>query len=160
MNLRAHLVYVSAGVTLTLGLLGLLNPALTVRLLGLELVDPRGLSQARATFGALHVTLGAVLLWAAAKRSVPASYLWLSTMLLASIAVGRLLSILIDGAVTFPNLAFLASEAVVTAGAAVAAWDRSRQPVGTSASPSAPSRTPQSAQQSAPSSAPRSPLER
>ncbi|MFO7546741.1 MAG: DUF4345 family protein [Trueperaceae bacterium] len=128
MNARANLVYVSAGVTLTLGLLGLLNPALTVRMLGLELVDPRGLSQARATFGALHVTLGAVLLWAAAQRSVPAAYLWLPTMLLGSIAVGRLLSILIDGAITFPNVAFLASEAIVTAGALMAAWDRSRRP--------------------------------
>lgn len=128
MNARAHLVYVSAGVTLGLGLLGLLNPALTVRMLGLELVDPRGLSQARATFGALHVTLGAVLLWAAAKRSVPAPYLWMSTMLLGSIAMGRLLSILIDGAVTFPNVAFLVSEGIVTAGALMAAWDRSRRP--------------------------------
>jgi hypothetical protein len=128
MNARAHLVYVSAGVTLALGLLGLLNPPLTVRMLGLELVEPRGLSQARATFGALHVTLGAVLLWAAAKRSVPAAYLWLPTMLLGSIAVGRLLSILIDGAVTFPNVAFLVSETVVTAGALLAAWDRSRRP--------------------------------
>ncbi len=128
MNLRKHLVYLSAGVTLALGLLGLLNPALTVRVLGLELVDPRGLSQARATFGALHVTLGALILWAALTRQTAAVYLWLPAMLLGSVTAGRLLSILIDGAVTFPNLLFLASEAVVTVGVVLAAWDRSRRP--------------------------------
>jgi len=128
MNLRKHLVYLSAGVTLALGLLGLLNPALTVRVLGLELVDPRGLSQARATFGALHVTLGALILWAALTRQTAAVYLWLPAMLLGSVTAGRLLSILIDGAITFPNLLFLASEAVVTAGVVLAAWDRSRRP--------------------------------
>lgn len=110
---RRRLAYISAAIIVGLGLLGLLNPALAVRVLGLEIVDPRGFSQARATFGGLYLALGAMMMWAVTARSSGPLFLRAAAVLVGATALGRLASILIDGAVTPLNLLFFALEAAV-----------------------------------------------
>jgi len=121
---RRQLAYIAAGLTVGLGLLGLLNPAVTVRLLGLEVVDPRGFSQARATFGAMYLALGAVIVWAASARNAPPAYLRVPALLIGALAFGRLLSIIIDGVVTPLNILFFVTEAAAAAVVTLASFDR------------------------------------
>jgi hypothetical protein len=111
---RRQLAYVAAGVAIVCGLLGLLNPLLAVRLYGLEVAEPRGISQARATFGGLYLALGAMLLWAATPRG-DGSGLRAAALLVGAVAAGRLLSIVIDGVVSPLNFLFLAFELAVCA---------------------------------------------
>lgn len=123
MKLRSWLLYLAVAITLGLGLLGLLNPVLTAHLLGLEVLEPRGLSQVRATFGALHIALGAVILIGASRRPRSAgAYLRVAALLVGAVALGRFFSIVIDGAFGVANLLFLGSELVVVAGVALAGW--------------------------------------
>lgn len=119
---RRRLAYISAAITMALGLLGLLNPALTVRLLGLEVIDPRGFSQARATFGGLYLALGAMILWAVTARSAGPMFLRAAAVLVGATALGRLASILIDGAVTPLNVLFFAVETAVAVVALLASF--------------------------------------
>ena len=114
---RRQLAYVAAGVAVASGLLGLLNPLLAVGLYGLEVMEPRGISQVRATFGGLYLALGGMLLWAAAPRGGDGAgarpYLRAAALLVGCVAAGRLLSIVIDGVVSPLNLLFLAFELAV-----------------------------------------------
>jgi hypothetical protein len=68
MTTRTQLAYAAAGVVLVLGLLSLLNPVLAARLLGLRDRGAPRLSEVRATYGALFVTMAALLLWALPLR--------------------------------------------------------------------------------------------
>jgi len=122
MSVRTQLAYLAAGLTLALGLLGLLNPLLTVRIVGLEVVEPRGLSEARAVFGAMFVVLGAVMLWSVSARSAPVAYLRMSGIVMGAIAVGRLSSIVIDGVLSPLNFAFLALELLIAISTVLASF--------------------------------------
>jgi len=121
---RRQLAYIAAALTLALGVLGLLNPALAVRLLGLEVVDPRGFSQARATFGAMYLALAGVIIWAVSARGSHPAYLRVPGLLIGALALGRLLSIIIDGVVTPLNLLFFVIEAATAAVVVLASFDR------------------------------------
>ncbi len=116
---RRQLAYLAAAVVIITGLLGLVNPLLAVRLYGLEVIDPRGISQVRATFGGLYLALGGMLLWAATPRATSAAnavgrpYLRAAALLVGCVAAGRLLSMVIDATVTPLNLLFLAFELAV-----------------------------------------------
>ncbi len=125
---RRQLAYISAAITMAIGLLGLLNPALTVRMLGLEVVDPRGFSQARGTFGGLYLALGAMILWAVSARSAGPTFLRAAAVLVGATALGRLASILIDGAVTPLNLLFFAIETTVAVVTLLASFGVSEAP--------------------------------
>lgn len=109
MTLRTQLAYVAAGVALVLGLLGLLNPGAAMRLLGLDVVSPRGLSEVRSMYGALHVTMAALMLWAIPLRPRTAPLLRTLGVIWLGAAAGRVASLLIDDAVVGPwNLVLLA----------------------------------------------------
>lgn len=119
MSSRTRLAYAAAAIVLVLGLLALLNPLLAVRAFGLEVVAPRGLSEARATFGALFVAMAGLLLWAIPQRPALGSVVRTIGLLWVAIAAGRVASVAIDGVLTLGNLAWLAVEAGV---AAVLLW--------------------------------------
>ncbi|MCO5173249.1 MAG: DUF4345 domain-containing protein [Trueperaceae bacterium] len=127
MNVRSQLIYVSAAITFGLGLLGLVNPIFTANMLGLDIVDPRGLSQVRATFGMLHLALGALIVRGSLQRPGAGVYLRATALLIGAVAVGRLLSIALDGALTLLNLLFLVSETVALAGVVLAWLDPERR---------------------------------
>jgi hypothetical protein len=110
---RTRLAYLAAGLTLLLGLLSLFNPLLSARLLGFELLDPRGLSEIRATYGALFVAMGAAMLWAAPGGRRTSAWLRLPGLLWVAAALGRILSMSLDGAISIGNILALAFELLV-----------------------------------------------
>lgn len=119
MTTRTQLAYAAAGVVLLLGLLSLFNPALATRLLGLEIVAPRGLSEVRATYGALFVTMAALLLWALPLRPRSGIVVRAMGLLWAGAAAGRVASMAIDGVLTIGNAGALTLAVAV---AAVLVW--------------------------------------
>lgn len=128
MTLRTQLAYLAAGITLVLGLLSLLNPLLAVRLVGLEVIEPRGISEIRATYGALFVVMGGVMFWAVPTR--PRNRVWLrfAGFLWLGAAAGRILSVVIDGVLTPFNLVSLALELAVGVGAVLGSFERIAPP--------------------------------
>ena len=117
MSLRTQFAYLAAGLTLLLGLLGLLNPILTLRLTGLEVIEPRGLGQARALFGALFLTMGGFMLWALSARPRARAVLRFAGFLWLASALGRLLSLLLDGPLSLGSVLLLAFDLAVGSGA-------------------------------------------
>lgn len=117
MSLRIQLAYLAAGLTLILGLLGLLNPILTLRLTGLEVVEPRGLAQGRALFGALFLTMGGFMLWAISTRPRANAILRFAGFLWLASALGRLLSLLLDATLSMGSVLLLAFDLIVGGGA-------------------------------------------
>ena len=113
MTLRTQLAYAAAVLTLALGLVALLNPLLAARLLGLEVVAPRGLSELRSGYGALTLALGGLMLWALPLRPRTATLLRTVALLVAAAALGRLASMAIDGVLGVVNLAFLLLQSLV-----------------------------------------------
>ena len=124
MTVRTQLAYLAAGITLVLGLLSLLNPLLAVRLLGLEVLEPRGLSEIRATYGALFTVMAGVMFWAVPTRPRNSTWLRFAGILWLGAAAGRILSIVIDGVLTPFNLLSLALELVVGISAVVGSMER------------------------------------
>jgi len=119
---RTQLGFVAAGLTLAWGFFGLVDPLLVVRIVGLEVLDPRGLSEARALMGAMFVVMGAIMLWAASSRSAPRAYLRLPGILILAEAMGRLASIVIDNVVSPGNFVFLLGELLIGVAALVASF--------------------------------------
>jgi hypothetical protein len=123
MSLRSQLAYLAAGLTLVLGLLGLLNPVLTLRLTGLEVIEPRGLGQTRALFGALFLTMGGFMLWALATRPRARSILRFTAFLWLASALGRLLSLILDAQFSLGSLLLLAFDLAVGTGSFLGSTD-------------------------------------
>ena len=119
MTTRTQLAYAAAGVVMVLGLLSLLNPWLAARLLGFDLATPRAVSEVRATYGALHVTMAALLLWAIPLRPRAGLVVRVSGILWAGAAAGRVASLVIDGVIGPVNLGFLLVQVAV---AVVLVW--------------------------------------
>ncbi|CAN5774283.1 hypothetical protein BH23DEI1_BH23DEI1_16140 [soil metagenome] len=114
MTLRTQLAYAAAGLALVLGLLSLLNPYVAIRLLGLDVVSPRGLSEVRSMYGALHVTMAALMLWAIPLRPRTSPLLRTLGVLWLGAAAGRVASLLIDADVIGPvNFLFLLLQLVI-----------------------------------------------
>ena len=108
-----RLAYVAVVVTLLFGLLSFFNPWLMVRVLGFELLEGRGLSEMRATYGAFFIVMGGVLLWALSNRS-GAAYLRFAGFLWLGAAAGRLASMIIDGALLPFNFLVLAADLFIS----------------------------------------------
>ncbi len=109
-SVRTTLAYVAAVVLVAFGLLALLNPLVGVRLVGLEVIEPRGLSQVRAGFGALVLAMGGAMLWAVPTRPRSAPWMRLAGLLWAASTLGRAASVILDGVWTPVNLLFLLGE--------------------------------------------------
>lgn len=107
---RINLTYLAAVVTLVLGLLALLNPTLLGNLTGLEAVAPRGVSAIRATFGAMVLTMGGIMLWAAPNLPRSAPWLRFAGLVWLGAGAGRAASVILDGVWSPTNLAILALE--------------------------------------------------
>lgn len=119
MTTRTQAAYVAAGVVLLLGLASLFNPVLAARLLGFELTAPRAFSEVRATYGALHVTMAAFLLWAIPLRPRLGVVVRVLGGLWAGAALGRLASLLIDANWTMSGFVLLLAQLAV---AGVLVW--------------------------------------
>jgi hypothetical protein len=106
-SVRTTLAYVGAAGLVALGLLALLNPLVTVRLIGLEVIDPRGLSEVRAAYGAGLLAMGGAMLWAIPTRPRSTSWLRFAGLLWSAAAAGRIVSVVLDGVWTPLNLVFV-----------------------------------------------------
>ena len=113
MTLRTQLAYAAAVLTLVVGLVALLNPMLAARVLGLEVVAPRGLSELRSGFGALTLALAGLMLWALPLRPKTAPLLRTLAIVVGAAALGRLASMAIDGVFGLMNLLFLVLQSAV-----------------------------------------------
>jgi hypothetical protein len=113
MTLRTQLAYAAAVLTVVVGLLALLNPVLAARMLGLEVVAPRGLSELRSAFGALTLALAGLMLWALPLRPKTAPLLRTLAVIVGAAALGRLASMAIDGVFGPMNLLFLVLQSAV-----------------------------------------------
>ncbi len=123
---RSQLGFIAAGLTLAWGFFGLVDPLVLVRIVGLDVVQPRGLSEARAALGALFMVMGAIMLWAAWSKSAPRAYLRLPGILVLAEAAGRLASIVIDGVLSPGNFVFLLVEVIVGCCAVIASFPGAR----------------------------------
>ena len=110
---RTTLAYAAAIALVAFGLLALLNPLVAVRLVGLEVVEPRGLSEVRASYGAFLLALGGAMIWAIPTRPRSAPWLRFGGLLFLAATLGRGASVLLDGVWTPLNLLVTALEAVV-----------------------------------------------
>lgn len=123
-SVRTTLAYVAAALVVAAGLLALLNPLVAVRVLGLEVIEPRGLSEVRANYGAFLLVLGGALLWAIPTRPRGAPWLRVAGVTFLGAAVGRGLSVVLDGVFTPLNLVMLAATAFVGAVTLLASFQR------------------------------------
>lgn len=103
-SVRTTLAYAAAIALVAFGLLALLNPLVAVRLVGLEVVEPRGLSEIRSSYGALLLALGGAMLWAIPTRPRSAPWLRFGGLLFLAATIGRGASVLLDGVWTPLNL--------------------------------------------------------
>lgn len=114
-----YLGYIGAGILTVLGIVSLVQPEFIGALFGLHAVEPRGLSQIRGTFGAMYIGLGGVMLYGTMRPRVGAQALIITAVLVGAVAIGRLMSIVVDNAPGVLNIVFLLSELAV-AGTAIA----------------------------------------
>ena len=130
---RTRLAYMAAVITLVFGLLALILPEWLVLALGLELsiARPWGISEVRATYGALFLALGIAMLWAVAQRPKPFAYAYLrlAALLWLAAAGGRLFSMILDGALLPMNFLALGVELLVGVPTLVASFEAGRRDV-------------------------------
>jgi Domain of unknown function (DUF4345) len=82
---------IGAGLTIGLGIVGLSNPTMVARLVGIMPTEPRGLSEIRATYGGLFIGLGGLAL--SAQDPIISATVGCGWM---GAAIARLISIVID----------------------------------------------------------------
>jgi Domain of unknown function (DUF4345) len=130
MTPRTQLGYLAAILTLALGLVGFLGPIWMSELLGFRAaqLEPRGLSEIRATYGAMFIVMGAVMLWAVPTRPRNAAYLRFASFLWLGAGLGRFLSMIIDGVVTPMNFAGLGIEVLIGVCALLASLENPKGP--------------------------------
>jgi len=112
-SVRTTLAYLAAAALVAFGLLALLNPLVAARLVGLEVVEPRGLSEIRASYGATMLMLGGVMVWAVPMRPRSAPWMRLAGLLWTAATLGRTASVILDGVWTPVNLLFLLVSGVI-----------------------------------------------
>lgn len=121
-SVRTTLAYLAAAALVAFGLLALLNPLVAARLVGLEVVEPRGLSEIRASYGAMVLMLGGVMVWAVPMRPRSAPWMRLAGLLWSAATLGRVASVILDGVWTPVNLLFLLASGVIAAAFVLASF--------------------------------------
>ncbi len=131
MSLRTQLAYLASVITLGLGVAFLVYPLGLVLLTGLDITQPRGLSEVRSTYGAMFSVMGAMMLYGTLRRPKTARYLRFAGYLWLGAFAGRLFSMIVDGVWTPVNLGVLALELLVGIGALLGSLEtpKSKLPV-------------------------------
>lgn len=115
---RGLLTLVGAG-NAVFGVWGLIRPAATASMLGLQVPGSQGLGEVRAVYGGLVLMVGLLTL-TAAWRDTGAATLRALSVLFAGLVLGRVLSVVLDGpaAATLAAGAFEAFSAALLASGA------------------------------------------
>lgn len=99
---------IGAGLTSGLGLMGLSNPMMVARLVGIMPTAPHGLSEIRATYGGLFIGLGGLALYAQDPKIYAAVGCgWMGA------AIGRICSIVVDRQMSKMNIGGIVLEGVI-----------------------------------------------
>ena len=104
------LLGVSALMFLALGLNGLFNPVGHLAPYGLELATPGWLGEVRANYGGMHLGIGLLLALGATRVAWQRTGLAVLLVFLGGLAVGRTLSVFLDGLPPGFAFAFIAIE--------------------------------------------------
>ncbi len=100
---------------LTVGWVGLTAPQDLMDPLGIALSSPDARSEIRAAYGGMHLAIGLLLLYAAARPGSRTAGLWLVLCFMGGLTVGRLVSLVVDGVPGGFVLRLLAAEALAAA---------------------------------------------
>lgn len=100
-----------------IGLMGLYDPTGTVAPMGLTLADQSSRAEMRAVYGGMNLLIGLYLMGAFRSPAQQAPALMLAAIIMGGLALGRVVSIAVDGMPSSLILTFLAIE---VAGAALA----------------------------------------
>lgn len=114
---------------MVLGVVSFAQPAFIAGLFGLEAVEPRGLSQIRATFGAMYIALGGTILLGMTRPATRPATLAIPAVLVTAVAVGRAVSFAVDYSFGLLNFVFLLGEIAAVAGIVTALFVRDEPPV-------------------------------
>ena len=104
------LATLGALITFGLGIMGLSRPAAAAAFTSLEPKGLVGVAEIRATYGGLFAAMGAYALWA----QLPIAFAVLACAW-AGAALGRVVSVVVDGSRTPQNLGGVAFEAAIAA---------------------------------------------
>jgi hypothetical protein len=104
------------------GLTGLASPRALFDPLGVELPTAAARNEIRAAYGGMHVAVGLLLLAGAGRRELRRPALWLVLAFMGGLALGRLVSVALDGAPGGFVLRLWLPEALAAAAAAALLW--------------------------------------
>lgn len=104
------LLGVAALLFIALGVNGLLNPVGHLAPYGLELATPGWLGEVRANYGGMHLGIGLLFALGAARADWQRTGLAVLLVFLGGLAVGRTLSVFVDGMPPGFAIAFIAIE--------------------------------------------------
>jgi hypothetical protein len=88
----------SAVALVVVGFTGLVSPAQLFDPLGVTLPTPAGRNEIRAAYGGMHLGVGLLLLAGVGRRERRRAALWLVVAFMGGLALGRLVSLVADGA--------------------------------------------------------------
>lgn len=95
---------------LAVGWVGLTAPQDLMDPLGITLSSAGARSEIRAAYGGMHLAVGLLLLYAAARPGARSAGLWLTLCFMGGLTLGRLVSLVADGAPGGFVLRLLAAE--------------------------------------------------
>ena len=104
------LLGITAVMFVALGLNGLLNPVGHLAPYGLELATPGWLGAVRANYGGMHLGIGLLFALGAVRAEWQRTGLAVLLAFLGGLAVGRTLSVFVDGTPPVFAIAFIAIE--------------------------------------------------
>lgn len=122
--MRTRLAYLSAAILFGFALLAFVNPLVGIRVIGLDVVDARGVSEVRATYGLMFLTMSLILFWAIPRRARHGAYVRFVGILWGAACVGRLVSIFVDVIITPLNLAKLGIQLLIAVPLLLAGYER------------------------------------
>lgn len=80
------------------GIVGLTDPQALFTPLGVDLIGASAHNEMRAAYGGMHIGVGGLLLAGAGRASMRTTALLVAAVFLGGLAVGRFVSLLLDGA--------------------------------------------------------------
>jgi hypothetical protein len=95
--LEVLLIVVSGLALVAVGVTGLASPAALFDPLGVALPTAAGRNEVRAAYGAMHLAVGLLLLAGARRRELRRPALWLVFAFMGGLALGRAVSLAVDG---------------------------------------------------------------
>lgn len=97
-GIETALLVLSGLALVAVGVTGSASPAALFDPLGVPLATVAARNEVRAAYGGMHLGVGLLLLAGARRREHRRQALWLVAMFMGGLALGRLLSLFIDGA--------------------------------------------------------------